>query len=250
MKKHLYLLIAAILVFGMCGPAFAAVKSKKNKKEKAAPAPEAVQAAQTSTATPAATTTPTAVTTPAPAEAAAPAASETPKVLVVYNDSASKDNHYAPTGWMGDFGDIKIKSDYAENPHSGKTCIKITYSGEMKQNAGWGGIYWQYPNGNWGTNKKGGLNLTGAKALTFWAKGEKGGEIISEFKMGGITGEYGDTDSKSIGPVTLTNKWEKYSINLVGADLTNVIGGYCFAASKDDNPNGFTIYLDDIQYEY
>jgi hypothetical protein len=236
MKKYLYLLLAAAFVFSMADLSSAAVKKKKKK---VVPAPAAVEE----------TTEPTAPAV-VPAPVATPAADNGAKVLKVYEDSDSKDNHFAPTGWMGDYSDIKIKSEWTENTHSGKTCIKITYSGEMKQNAGWGGIYWQFPNGNWGQNKKGGVNLTGAKALTFWAKGDKGGEIISEFKMGGITGEFGDTDSRSIGPVTLSNKWEKYSVNLTGADLTNIIGGFCWAASKDDNPNGFVIYLDDIQYEY
>ena len=238
MKKYLYLLLAVVFVFGIADISSAATKKKVKKKSSAAPAAAVVETEEPAEAAPAAAVEQT------------PAAETVTKVLKVYEDADSKDNHFAPTGWMGDYSDIKIKSEWIENTHSGKTCIKITYSGEMKQNAGWGGIYWQYPNGNWGQNKKGGVNLTGAKALTFWVRGDKGGEIISEFKMGGITGEFGDTDSRSIGPVTLTNKWEKYSVNLAGADLTNIIGGFCWAASKDDNPNGFVIYLDDMQYEY
>ena len=67
--------------------------------------------------------------------------------------------------------------------------------------------------------------------------------------MGGITGEYPDSDSAVVGPVELTNKWEQYSIDLAGKDLSYIIGGFCFAASKDDNSQGFVIYLDDIKYE-
>jgi len=40
------------------------------------------------------------------------------------------------------------------------------------------------------------------KKLSFWARGDKGGEKIAEFKVGGITGEHGDSDSASIGPVS------------------------------------------------
>ena len=96
---------------------------------------------------------------------------------------------------------------------------------------------------------KGGYDLTGAKKLTFWARGAQGGEKIAEFKVGGITGEYPDTDSSSIGPIELTKEWQKYTIDLDGKDLSHIIGGFCFAASKDDNPNGFVIYFDDIIYE-
>ena len=166
----------------------------------------------------------------------------------VYDDFMSTKNHYAPSGWMGDFGDIKLDQSCSENPKAGKTCIKITYTAEMKQAAGWTGIFWQQPANNWG-DKKGGFDLSGATKLTFWAKGAKGGEKIAEFKMGGITGEYPDSDSAVIGPIELTNNWEQYSIDLAGKDLSYIIGGFCFAASKDDNSNGFVIYLDDIVYE-
>jgi hypothetical protein len=170
------------------------------------------------------------------------------QMFYVYTDNGAKDNHYSPSGWMGDYGDIKINSNWMENVHGGKSCVKVSYSAKMSQGAGWTGIFWQHPANNWG-DKKGGYNLTGASKLTFWAKGEKGGEKISEFKVGGITGEFPDSDSQAIGPVELTNQWQKYSIDLKGKDLSNIIGGFCWAASKDDNPNGFTIYFDDIAFE-
>ena len=166
----------------------------------------------------------------------------------VYEDFMSPNNHYAPSGWMGDFGDLKLDQSCSESQKNGKNCIKITYTAEMKQGAGWTGIYWQQPANNWG-EKKGGYNLTGAKKLTFWARGANGGEKIAEFKMGGITGEYPDSDSAVIGPIELTKKWQQYSIDLEEKDLSCIIGGFCFAASKDDNPEGFVIYLDDIMYE-
>lgn len=168
--------------------------------------------------------------------------------LGVYVDQGSKDNHYSPSGWMGDFGDLKVNPGWMDRPHSGKTCVKITYSGKMTQNAGWTGMYWQDPANNWG-DRKGGFNLTGATKLTFWARGEKGGEKVTEFKFGGITGEWPDSDSQSIGPIELSNQWQKYSIDLADKDMSDIIGGFCWSASRDDNPNGFTIYLDDIRYE-
>ena len=170
------------------------------------------------------------------------------KPFAVYVENASKENHYAPSGWMGDYGDIKINQASTEKPRSGNYCIKITYSAKMTQGAGWAGIYWQQPANNWG-EKKGGYDLTGATKLTFWARGANGGEKIAEFKMGGITGEFPDSDSMSVGPVELSKEWQKYTIDLKDKDLSHVIGGFCWAASKDDNPNGFVIYLDDVIYE-
>ena len=166
----------------------------------------------------------------------------------IYTDRWAPGNHYTPSGWMGDYGDLKYNDSWAEDTHSGKTCIKLGYTAEVTQGAGWVGIYWQNPANNWGA-RDGGYDLTGAKALTFWAKGAKGGEVVTEFKMGGITGEYGDSDSIGIGPVVLTNEWKKYSIDLTGLDLSYISGGFCWSASKMDNPDGFVVYLDDIRYE-
>jgi hypothetical protein len=170
------------------------------------------------------------------------------KAFNVYTDKRSPNNHFIPSGWMGDYGDIKFNDMWMENSHSGTTCVRIEYTPRRSQGAGWIGIYWQNPANNWGS-KKAGFDLTGAKKLTFWAKGEKGAEVIAEFKMGGISGEFSDSAAAGIGPAMLTQEWKKYEIDLSGQDLSHVIGGFCFSASGDDNPEGFVFYLDDIVYE-
>lgn len=170
------------------------------------------------------------------------------KPFPVYTDAKSPDNHYIPSGWMGDYGDLKFDDKFMENPHSGTTSIKIAYSNKATQGARWTGIYWQNPPNNWGT-RPGGYDLTGAKKLTFWARGEKGGERIEEFKMGGINGEYSDSDSAGIGPVMLTTEWQQFTIDLEGKDLSSIIGGFCWSTNLDANPDGATFYIDDIRYE-
>lgn len=177
------------------------------------------------------------------AESAAPA-----KEFNVYIDKFDKNNHYIPSGYMGDYGDIRIDEGYKENAHSGKTSIKIAYSAQGSQGAGWIGIYWLNPANNWG-EKKGGYDLTGYNKLTFWARGEKGGEVISEFKVGGVGGNYPDSDSTSIGPETLTKEWKQYTIDLKDLDMSYISGGFELSAAANDNPGGFEIYLDDIKYE-
>ena len=117
-------------------------------------------------------------------------------VFYVYSDKGARVNHFAPSGWMGDYGDIKIDDGSLEDPADGKTCIKVSYNGKAAQGANWAGIYWQHPANNWG-DKPGGFDLSNMKRLTFWARGAQGGEKISEFKVGGITGEHGDSDSGS-----------------------------------------------------
>jgi len=168
--------------------------------------------------------------------------------LPIYSDAKSPDNHFIPSGWMGDYGDMKFNDKYMVNPHSGTTSIQIIYNTNATQGARWAGIYWQNPPNNWGT-RPGGYDLTGAKKLTFWARGEKGGERIEEFKIGGITGEYADSDVAGIGPVVLTAEWQQFTIDLEGKDLSSISGGFCWATNLDVNPEGATFYLDDIRYE-
>jgi hypothetical protein len=164
----------------------------------------------------------------------------------VYAEQASVLNHFLPGGWMGDTGDLKYSGNWKTNAKSGKSCIQIKYSAEKKQSAGWAGIYWQYPANNWG-NTKGGFNLTGATSLTFWARGEKGGEIV-EFKIGGITGELPDTISTTTGPQELTKEWKQFTIDLSKEDMSYVNGGFCITFASDTDPDGATIYLDEIVY--
>lgn len=185
-----------------------------------------------------------------PRAAKAPYASEMDKdrKFYIYADKGYFKNHYIPSGWMGDHGDVKFIDGWQGNPYSRKSCVKIVYTAEKKQGAGWAGIYWQDPANNWGS-QDGGYNLTGRKKLTFFAKGEKGGELITEFKMGGIQGEYSDSTSVSIGPIALTPEWKQYEINLEGEDLSRVIGGFCFVVSEMENPEGMTFYLDEVLYE-
>ncbi|MBU1044498.1 MAG: hypothetical protein KJ915_08910 [Candidatus Omnitrophica bacterium] len=169
-------------------------------------------------------------------------------MFYVYKDKGDKVNHYIPSGWMGDYGDIKMDLNCTENPHSGKNCIEFNYSAKGKQGANWAGIFWQNPANNWG-EKKGGFDLRGAKKLTFWAKGKVGDERIMEFKTGGISGNYPDSDSVGIGPIDLTVDWQQYTIDLTDVDLSYINGGFCWATNADSNPEGAVFYLDDIIYE-
>jgi len=168
----------------------------------------------------------------------------------IYREFRSRDNHFAASGWMGDYGDIRFDDRWVPKgaaPHA-KTVIRITYTAEGKQNNGWAGMYWQNPPNNWG-GRLGGYNLNGARKLVFEAKGEKGGEVVDDFKVGGITGDYGDSGSSSSGPVTLTRQWKKYEISLEGQELSSIAGGFCWTMSRDSDPDGAVFYLDNIRFE-
>lgn len=176
---------------------------------------------------------------------------EMPKQFYIYTEAGSKLNHYIPSGWMGDYGDLKINPRPKAKPASGSTCLEIKYSGERKQDAGWAGIYWQTPANNWGDKKTKGFNLSKYKKLKFFARGERGGEIIDNFGVGGISGqtEEGDSDQATISQIELTKDWKEYEISLAGMDMSRIIGGFYFATNADVNPNGVTMYLDEIRFE-
>ncbi|RZN43901.1 MAG: hypothetical protein EF813_00375 [Methanosarcinales archaeon] len=157
------------------------------------------------------------------------------KEFNVYTNKDSPTNHYISSGWLGDWGDITFCDYDRSDPHLGIACgntsVKLTYSAERSHGLGWAGICWQ----------EGGYNLTGADNLTIWARGESGGERV-EFTAGDI--------DASAGTVTLTNIWQRYVIDdLTGKDLSNVVCGFYLGASESKNPDGCTIYLDDIRYE-
>jgi len=170
-------------------------------------------------------------------------------VFNVYSDKNASDNHYIPSGFIGDYGDIRINDQYKTNPHSGETCIEFIYTAKKAQGQGWAGVYWQNPPNNWGS-KKGGFDLSGMNKLTFWAKGAKGGEIIQKFMVGGIKGAYSDSLTVETEPIILTNDWKEYTINLAGKDLSYVSGGFAWVATAESNPEGMTFYLDDIKFNY
>jgi hypothetical protein len=169
--------------------------------------------------------------------------------LVIYKDKGSRENHFIPSGFMPDGKCLKFDDMYQEKCQEGRTCIKVVYDVACsREGQKWAGIFWLNPANNWGS-KKGGFNLTGAEKLTFWAKGEKGGERLEEFKVGGITGDYPDTDTAGIGPVILTPEWKEYSIDLRGKDLSYISGGFSWSTNTDVNPQECTFYLDNIQYQ-
>jgi hypothetical protein len=176
------------------------------------------------------------------AEDAAPAgAAKLP--FVVYEDKGSANNHYIPSGWMGNAKATKMDDNCAANPHGGKTCLKFEYTATDN----WSGIVWQDPANDWG-DQPGGSNLTGAKKLKFWARGEQGGEVIS-FKFGilGSDKKFSDSSNGEMADAKLTKEWTEYSIDLAGKDLTRIKTGFCWSLAGQSSPVVF--YLDDIRFE-
>lgn len=163
---------------------------------------------------------------------------------VIYQDGENEGAPvFIPSGWMGNHESLEYDDCWQEKPHAGTSCIRCVFS----KPGSWGGIAWQNPDNNWG-NDPGGVDLTGASKLVFWAKGDQGGETV-EFKMGIIPKNkpYWDSSGTGLGRVKLSSDWKKYEILLQGKDLRRIITGFVFSVKSDSDP--VTFYLDDIVYE-
>ena len=173
------------------------------------------------------------------------AASAAPKAalpLTIYAEAGGK-VPFIPSGYMGNVGAIKMDPLWSVGPHSGKTCLKVSYTASSK----WGGVVWQNPANNWG-DKPGGWNLTGAKTLTFWARGDRGGEVVTFlFGLVGKDKPNADTGSGKLDSVALTKQWKKYAIDLKGKNLSHIVTGFAWTLGAPGHPE--TFYLDDVKYQ-
>lgn len=190
----------------------------------------------------------------------------------VYEDISSPGNHFlVPAKIPNGNAPVTIFGSSMTNPHSGATAIRNQFcTGGGTE----GGFYFQNgiftgmtganppptPQTNFGTVPNAGIDLTGATRLTFWARGEIGGEKI-EFFMGGVgrgnpPAPFPDSTSRipaqgSPNSVfTLSANWQQFTIDLTGANLNYVLGGFGWYATIANNPNGAVFYLDDIRYEF
>ena len=167
----------------------------------------------------------------------------------VYSDHASATNHFFPTGWTALQPNPTVNDEDSASPHGGSTAIKLTFSklSEVPPR-----LYWRNGPANWGEDSNAGFDLTKAKRLSFWAKGAKGGEILSEVGVGGIGLQggkpYPDSGHAQVKNLVMTTTWQHYTIDLKGVDLGFVIGGFYLEFSAA-NPTSSVVLLDDIVFE-
>ncbi len=173
----------------------------------------------------------------------APATKATLPCKIYGNADDEGEGLFVASGWMGSTDAIELDDSWKEKTHTGSSCIRVSFSDPK----GWGGVAWQNPANNWGDDE-GGVDLTGAKQLSFWARGEKGGEVV-DFKLGMIQKNkpYWDTAKVSLEKVKLTAEWKQYVIPLTGKDLSRIVTGFAFAVKGKHDP--VTFYLDDMVIE-
>lgn len=197
--------------------------------------------------------------------------------FVVYEDVSSAGNHFHVYAKIPDgTAPVEMNGSFISSPssqhHPGATVIRCEFrkdtlypfAGFYLQNGILPtGVYSPLP--NFGATPNAGINLSGAKTLSFWVKGNKGGEKI-DFFMGGVgrnaqsgdsTQPYPDSSPRypalvpfALNAYILDTTWQKIYINVSSLNLSYVLGGFAWVAKLSNNPEGAVFYLDDIQYEF
>lgn len=172
------------------------------------------------------------------------------------------DDFFVPSGFMGDGAeegnvvmlpntsdaDATCSDDRPSTDTLGQ-CHTVTYTPAAE---GWAGVYWQSPEGNWG-DQPGFAIPPGAQSVSFYAKGERGGEVV-KFVAGGIEDEeMAHQDAFRVEEtVTLSDAWQPYSLDLSSMSYDEVIGAFAWVVSVEENDetdSSFTFWVDDIRWE-
>ena len=187
--------------------------------------------------------------------------------VYVYRDFAMTENNFTQKAkiWGKNADLVKdLNENWTTDPYQGGSCIRCDIS---TRGTDWGG--WMFLNGylpageteaklNTGAQPDAGLDLEGATQLSFYAKGEQGGETVEFFTLG--FGYDGDTDERnvtypdsarkrSLGFVSLTDEWKEYTISLKGADLSYICCGFGFVCSGNKSGDAENVfYLDEIRF--
>lgn len=176
----------------------------------------------------------------------------------VFRSDESENNHFAPSGWMGDLAAISFNDCARLGEEWTGRVTEIQYTPGPADNEGWAGIYWQYPENNWGTSADPyGYDLSDYTQLRFLARSEVEGSQVKFFTGGISTGPYPSSIPEPIfaeeadgqGFVTLSTEWQEFHIGLEGADLSHVIDGFGWVAERARTPEGVILFLDDILFD-
>lgn len=187
--------------------------------------------------------------------------------IYVYRDFGDTENHFTQKAKMAGWDAalvMDMDENWQENPAVGKSCIRCT---QITVPTDWGG--WLFLNGwlpegesvprlNDGSTDGQGMDLSGAEALTFLARGANGGETVEFFTCGfGYHGQWGtptvtfhdSAKKQSLGYITLTPEWTEYTIDLRGVDMSNICCGFGYTLFGEKSGTGENVfYLDEIRF--
>jgi len=202
--------------------------------------------------------------------------------IPIYQDIGSPGNRFHARGKIPASAPVDIDGSWSTYPYRGATCIRCVYT-----NTGvgsFGGFYFlngllfpdqRAPSPYFGTaidpgsgrpvGTFSGFDLRGVTNISFWARGERGGETIDIFFAGVGWDEYGEEDPQSpfrdsmprYPPYAtelflLRTNWQHFNIDVSSIPpekLTNIMGGFAWVASSVSNPSGAVFYLDEIELQ-
>lgn len=182
--------------------------------------------------------------------------------LYIYKDFADSENHFTQKSkmwWNNESWVFDMEENWRDNPYSGFSCIRCSQMVETDDWGGWMFLSGMLPEGssvpvlNDGSTPEQGLDLSGVQELRFYARGENGDEEVSFFTCG-----YGEADPRvaypdsagqhMLGPVTLTQEWQEYVIDLSMEDMSYIALGFGYTVSSDGGAGKKVFYLDDIRF--
>ena len=150
----------------------------------------------------------------------------------VYTDHGAAGNHFYEREQMGEVP--SMEETFAGCTDAGATCIRATFDSKIDRGVpNWGGWFFR------GASP---VDLTGAKRLSFRARGETGRERIEFLALDGA--------AKVVKPVKLEREWQTHTIELGERDRSHVKGGFGWVAAATANGmRDVVFYLDDVRYE-
>ena len=149
------------------------------------------------------------------------------------------DEWFGPSGYMGDGEDGLIESTPCPvRPSMGLgTCHRFAWT----QVKGWAGVFWQFPDGNWGTT--GGLAMpAGAQTVRFTAWGQTGTEVVT-FGAGRATW--------TVSRLSCQRSASRTHPRSVSSTFRCELPGDCWRLRVDLRPIGFWVvfYVDEIRWD-
>ena len=197
----------------------------------------------------------------------------------------SVDENYVPTGKMGDIGDVSVSKQpefvrftyqaKGQGPHEWE--YKFSQGRENPTPAGFAGVMWLDPSGNWGTDPDGGNDLRTCHRVLKWEARSTEGEVNAEFVIGGdkkqwdaktnerVNLPYPNSISRNLGVRRLAPQWQEFEADLSKIPderFKRIVGGFGWIISWDSNdvkfnkertgadqPKTFVIEIRNVRYE-
>jgi len=153
------------------------------------------------------------------------------------------DDWFAPSGYMGDgsvTNGITDTPDCSSRGGDGRgVCHHFVWD---PSGMGWAGVYWQYPDGNWGAQP--GLRVPGGATQVSFYAWAPGGSAEVGFMVG-----MADVDGFEVKQeeIELGTSPQRYTLSLADTGYTAVVGGFGWVAADSDT--GVEFIVDDIAWE-